>query len=148
MNQAQWTAETVKMQHAYGAPITDDEVKQIGAYLAVAYGPAMATDAAILAASAPATQVALTPASQATATKPDTSAPTACGPAVDIQALLNANACLSCHTIAQKIVGPSYQDVSARYKRDAQALGKLEASIRQGSVGKWGDAPMPPYRAE
>ena len=60
MNQAQWTAETVKMQHAYGASISDDEVKQIGAYLAVAYGPAMATDAAILAASAPATQVALT----------------------------------------------------------------------------------------
>ena len=145
MNQTQWTAETVKMQHAYGAPITDDEVKQIGAYLAVAYGSAKATDAAILAASAPATQVALPPASQTAATKPGTSATTASGPAVEVQALLNANACLSCHAIAQKIVGPSYQDVSARYKGDAQALSKLEASIRQGSVGKWGDAPMPPY---
>ena len=145
MNQAQWTAETVKMQHAYGEPISDDEVKQIGAYLAVAYGSAKATDAAVLAASEPSTQVAPSSASQTAATKPGTSAPTACGPAVDIQALLNANACLRCHAIAQKIVGPSYQDVSARYKGDAQALSKLEASIRPGSVGKWGDAPMPPY---
>ena len=145
MNQAQWTAETVKMQHAYGAPISDDEVKQIGAYLAVAYGSAKATDAAVLAASEPSTQVAPSSASQTAATKPGTSATTSSGPAVDVQALLNANACLSCHAIAQKIVGPSYQDVSARYKGDAQALSKLEASIRQGSVGKWGDAPMPPY---
>ena len=142
LNQAQWTAETVKMQHAYGAPVTDDEVKQIGAYLAVAYGSAKATDAAVLAASAPSTQtaqVAPAPASPASVTKPSAAA--------DVQALLNANACLSCHAIAQKIVGPSYQDVSARYKGDAQALSKLEASIRQGSVGKWGDAPMPPYAA-
>lgn len=142
MNQAQWTAETVKMQHAYGAPITDEEVRQIGAYLAVAYGSAEATDAAVLAASAPSTQTAQAapaPGTQASMTRP--------GAAIDLQVLLNANACLSCHAIAQKIVGPSYQDVSAKYKGDAQALGKLEASIRQGSVGKWGDAPMPPYAA-
>ena len=31
MSQTQWTAEMAKMQHAYGAPISDDEVKQIGA---------------------------------------------------------------------------------------------------------------------
>ena len=46
MNQAQWTAQVAKMQHAFGAPLTDDEVKVIGAYLAVAYGSAKATDAA------------------------------------------------------------------------------------------------------
>ena len=52
MSQAQWTAEMTKMQHAYGAPISDDEVKQIGAYLAVAYGSAKATDANVQAVSA------------------------------------------------------------------------------------------------
>ena len=62
-------------------------------------------------------------------------------------ALLNANACLSCHAIDQKIVGPGYREVAARYKGDAQALTKLEASIRQGSAGKWGPAPMPPFAA-
>ena len=41
------------MKHAYGAPISDDEVKQIGAYLAVAYGSAKETDASVVAVSSP-----------------------------------------------------------------------------------------------
>jgi cytochrome c len=40
MTQAQWTAEMKKMQHAYGAPLDDDEVKLLGIYLAVTYGDA------------------------------------------------------------------------------------------------------------
>ena len=51
MTQAQWTGEMAKMQHAYGAPISDDEVRQLGAYLAVAYGSAKATDPEVMAAS-------------------------------------------------------------------------------------------------
>ncbi|MGH8375674.1 MAG: c-type cytochrome, partial [Pseudomonas sp.] len=38
MSLAQWTAEAGKMQHVYGAPISDQEVNVIGAYLAVTYG--------------------------------------------------------------------------------------------------------------
>jgi mono/diheme cytochrome c family protein len=38
MTQAQWTAEMTKMQHLYGAPISDDEVALLAAYLATAYG--------------------------------------------------------------------------------------------------------------
>jgi len=34
MNLKQWAAEVGKMQHAYGAPINDEEVKLIGEYLA------------------------------------------------------------------------------------------------------------------
>jgi cytochrome c len=37
MPEKKWLAEVNKMQHAYGAPITDDEAKQIAAYLASAY---------------------------------------------------------------------------------------------------------------
>lgn len=51
MTQAQWTAEMLKMRQAYGAPLDDDEVKMLGAYLAVAYGSATATDASVLEAS-------------------------------------------------------------------------------------------------
>ena len=51
MNQTQWTAEVAKIQHAFGAPISDDEVKQIGAYLAVMYGTAKANDTSVMAAS-------------------------------------------------------------------------------------------------
>ena len=52
MNQAQWTAEVVKMRKSYGAQLSEDEIKSIGAYLAVTYGAANATDASIVAASA------------------------------------------------------------------------------------------------
>jgi mono/diheme cytochrome c family protein len=43
MTLKQWTAEVVKMQHNYGAPIADEEIKQLAVYLASVYGDA-ATD--------------------------------------------------------------------------------------------------------
>lgn len=132
MTLAQWTAEMTKMQHSYGAPISDDEVKQLGAYLAVAYGAAKAADADIVAVSA-----AMPPAA--------TAAAAGTGAKVDVQALLAGNACTSCHGLTQKIVGPAYHDVAEKYRADAQAQAKLEASIRSGSTGKWGSAPMPPF---
>ena len=142
MTQAQWTAEMGKMQHAYGAPISDDEVKHIGAYLAVAYGSAKATDASVLALSAPAVPVAATPPSPAQ--KSVSSAAGSAGSAIDVQALLNNNACLGCHAIAQKIVGPAYKDVAAKYKGDAKAPAMLASKVKAGGKGAWGEIPMPP----
>ncbi|NSX16443.1 MULTISPECIES: SorB family sulfite dehydrogenase c-type cytochrome subunit [Cupriavidus] len=127
---AQWTAEMKKMQQAYGAPIDDAEVEQLGAYLAVAYGSAKPKDPEIVAIA----QKAGKPA-----------APAAVAPAVDVQGLLAKNACLSCHGTTQKIVGPAYHEVAVRYKGDPQAQAKLEASIHGGSSGKWGAVPMPPF---
>jgi mono/diheme cytochrome c family protein len=49
MSLAQWTAEMTKMQRGYGAPISDAEVKQLAAYLAVAYGSAKASDPDVVA---------------------------------------------------------------------------------------------------
>ena len=129
MSLAQWTAEASKMQHVYGAPISDQDVNMIGAYLAVTYGSAQASDADVQAASKPA--VGQPPA-----------APVAKG---DAMALLQNNACLSCHAIDHKVVGPAYRDVAARYAKDPQALAKLTSSIQHGGAGKWGDIPMPPY---
>ncbi len=40
MTKAQWTAEMQKMQHSYGAPIDDNDIKLLGIYLAVTYGDA------------------------------------------------------------------------------------------------------------
>jgi cytochrome c551/c552 len=129
MSLAQWTAEAGKMQHVYGAPISDQDVTVIGAYLAATYGSAKASDAEVLAASNPT-------AGQATPT------PVA---KVDATTLLQNNACLSCHAIDHKVVGPAYHDVAARYANDPQALAKLASSIQHGGSGKWGDVPMPPF---
>jgi len=46
MTLAQWTAEMAKMQHTYGAPIDDTEVKLLGIYLAATYGDAGTVTAA------------------------------------------------------------------------------------------------------
>lgn len=128
MNQEQWTAEMKKMQHSYGAPISDDEVKSIGAYLAVAYGSAQATDDSIIAASAASNAPALV----------DPNAE------IDVKALLDANACLGCHAIDTKIVGPAFHDIAARYSSDDKATATLAESIQNGGAGKWGEMPMPP----
>jgi cytochrome c551/c552 len=136
MNQVQWTAEAAKMQHAYGAPLDDDDVRRIGAYLAVTYGTAKANDAAVAEADKP---VLASPASTKVATP--------LAEAVDAKALLNSNGCLGCHSVDKKIVGPAFHDVADKYRGQAQALEKVEASIHQGGVGKWGQVPMPPMGA-
>ena len=124
MTLAQWTAEASKMQQVYGAPISDQDVNTIGAYLAVTYGSAQASDAEVQAGSNP------------------PPAPAAKG---DAMALLQNHGCLSCHAIDHKVVGPAYHDVAARYGSDPQALTRIAASIEHGSSGKWGEMPMPPF---
>ena len=53
--------------------------------------------------------------------------------------------CLSCHATDEKIVGPAYVKVAAKYKNDPDAVASLAQSVRNGSQGKWGRAPMPPH---
>ena len=59
-------------------------------------------------------------------------------------ALLQANACLACHGIDTKVMGPSFAAVRTKYKDDAAAPARLAERIRQGSSGVWGAVPMPP----
>lgn len=140
MTVKQWTGEMTKMQHLYGAPIDDQEIKLLGVYLAATYGDAKSVTAAdrALVATLP-----IAPGAPAGATAAGSQA--AMGGAIDVQALLNANACLGCHAVVQKILGPAYHDVAARYKADPSAVTKLQASIKAGGSGKWGPVPMPPF---
>ena len=59
--------------------------------------------------------------------------------------LAKANGCLSCHALDEKIVGPSYEKVAAKYKGNADAPANLTQSVRNGSQGKWGRAAMPGF---
>jgi cytochrome c551/c552 len=148
MNLTQWTAEVAKMRRVYGAPIDDHEVKLIGVYLAATYGDAHSVSAADRAlrvgqgasgagptAAAPAAPVAGSEASSRTTASR----------AIDVQALLGRNACMGCHAIDHKVVGPAFHDVAAKYKPYPDALVRVEASIRAGGAGKWGPVPMPPF---
>ena len=57
--------------------------------------------------------------------------------------LAQQHACTACHVVNQKLVGPSFQEIGARYKGDAEAGTKLAAKVRQGGAGAWGQIPMP-----
>ncbi|CAD6548002.1 hypothetical protein LMG27952_04651 [Paraburkholderia hiiakae] len=56
-----------------------------------------------------------------------------------------ANACMGCHAVDRKLVGPSFKDVAAKYKGDAAAQAKLEKKVRDGGAGVWGAIPMPSH---
>lgn len=124
MNQDQWTAEVAKMKHSYGAMLSETEIKSIGAYLAVVYGTAKTTDREVLAVSA-----VISP---KTNSEPQ------------IQELLTSSGCMGCHAVDQKVLGPSFQDIAAKYKQTDQTQTMLAVSIQKGGSGKWGAMPMPP----
>ena len=51
--------------------------------------------------------------------------------------------CLACHAVDNKLVGPGYKEVAAKYKGDKSAEAKLAKKIREGGSGAWGSIPMP-----
>ena len=53
------------------------------------------------------------------------------------------NACMACHAVDKKMVGPSYNDVAKKYGGQKDAAATLAKSIKAGGAGKWGPVPMP-----
>lgn len=62
------------------------------------------------------------------------------GIALADQALAKKLACLSCHKIDAKLVGPALKDVAAK----REPVAHLAESIQKGGKGRWGTTPMPP----
>ena len=52
--------------------------------------------------------------------------------------------CLTCHMLDQKLVGPAYRDVAAKYAGRDDALSILSTKVQTGGTGVWGTAVMPP----
>ncbi len=61
------------------------------------------------------------------------------------EALAQKSGCLACHAVQNKVVGPSYKEVAAKYKNDKGAEARLAAKIKAGGSGVWGPIPMPPH---
>ncbi len=61
-----------------------------------------------------------------------------------VKDILSKNACLACHAVDKKVIGPSYQEVAAKRKGEADAAEVLTKHIRSGSSGVYGPVPMPP----
>ena len=64
------------------------------------------------------------------------------------QELATKSRCMTCHDMEKKKLGPSFKDISTKYKMglgcgkdDATAM--LTESILKGTKDKWGKVPMP-----
>jgi cytochrome c len=57
--------------------------------------------------------------------------------------LAKAKNCMACHAVANKLVGPAYKDVAAKYAGQKDAEAKLVGKIIKGGSGVWGAIPMP-----
>ena len=62
--------------------------------------------------------------------------------------LMEKSGCLSCHRIDQKLIGPAYKDVAARYRGHPEVIDTLMQKVREGGEGVWGDIPMAPNSEE
>lgn len=118
LSRGEWQ-DNVKNMIERGAPIEAGEIPLIIDYLAAYYS----RDAAAPPADATANAASSDP----------------------VQKLLSENACSACHGVSQKIVGPSFREVAARYAADGNAGSKLAAKIKAGGAGNWGAIPMPPH---
>ena len=67
----------------------------------------------------------------------------AAAPVMASEDLAKQKACLACHQIDKKLVGPAYKDIAAKYKTDKDAEKKLAVKVRAGGTGVWGQIPMP-----
>ena len=68
-------------------------------------------------------------------------------PAFASKELAQKSACMGCHAVDRKMVGPAFQEVAKKYHGQKDAQASLAASIKKGGAGKWGPVPMPPQAA-
>ena len=122
---AYWEATVKKMKKPFGAQFDDADVPAMVDYLVKTYG--VERGAAVPAAVAKPVAAAV---------------PAASGK--DVKTLLVANGCMACHALDQKVVGPGFAEVAARYK-GKDGVAAVAANIRSGGTGKWGPVPMPPF---
>ncbi|NRR34268.1 c-type cytochrome [Oxalobacteraceae bacterium] len=57
--------------------------------------------------------------------------------------LAKAKNCMACHAVANKVVGPAFKDVAAKYAGQKDAEAKLASKVIKGGSGSWGAIPMP-----
>ena len=58
-------------------------------------------------------------------------------------ALTQKYACVVCHSVESKIVGPAFKDVAKKYADRSDEVTYLAGKIRSGGMGIWGAIPMP-----
>jgi cytochrome c len=63
--------------------------------------------------------------------------------ALNARDIASRNACLACHGVDQKLVGPSLREIGGKYASRSDAEAYVAGKIKAGGVGVWGQVPMP-----
>lgn len=64
-------------------------------------------------------------------------------PAQASQQLAQSKACLACHNIDKKVVGPSFKEIAKKYAGKKGIEAQLATKVTKGGGGVWGTMPMP-----
>jgi cytochrome c len=59
--------------------------------------------------------------------------------------LIAKSDCLTCHKVSDKLTGPAYKDVAAKYQNTPENVTLLAGKIIKGGQGVWGTIPMTPH---
>lgn len=78
-------------------------------------------------------------------TVPATPAPDATASTDKGLELIGGSDCMACHSIDNKIIGPAYKDVAAKYENTQANIDSLASKIKHGGSGNWGNAMMTPH---
>ncbi len=57
--------------------------------------------------------------------------------------LAKAKNCMACHSVNNKVLGPAFKDIGAKYAGQKGAEDKLVQKVMKGGSGVWGTVPMP-----
>lgn len=85
--------------------------------------------------------------STTTTTESSTPATAETAPAATLpgEKLISMADCVGCHNKDQKIIGPAYVDIAAKYPSNDENISHLADVVIAGSKGTWGDLPMTPH---
>ncbi len=84
--------------------------------------------------------------SNSTSSQVENTASSPAAPAKSEGEILIAQAdCIGCHHKENKVIGPSYMEVAAKYENTPENVALLAKHIIEGSKGIWGTIPMTPH---
>lgn len=53
--------------------------------------------------------------------------------------------CIGCHNKVTKVIGPTYEEIAAKYSLNDETVELLAGKIIAGGKGVWGEVPMTPH---
>ena len=82
---------------------------------------------------------------ESTTTTTPTAAPAAKSAMDPGELLIVKSDCVGCHHKENKLIGPTYQDIAAKYPPTDKNITLLAGKIIKGGKGVWGSVPMTPH---